>query len=322
MYRRVAQFAQIVWCVVVFAVALAFYNYPRSWWQETISQTAALWALPFGAITVAVIKRWRRVPSVIVLVLIVWCIGKVGQVLFPYVYGPPKSYPALSYSSPVRFLVVDSTQSSVNDFPRLIEREDPDVVVLTRDAGSDIFRAPNERYPFVLASSIESTRKVEVFSKLPFGAPRRTEYGFDALPAVMGSLQTPDGASFLLGAFDLLPASSQESFNKSRLTSRRLASAIKFSAEPRIVVGAFRASVTSQVVDMYVEQLKLRSIFFNGGLSRAFALVGDSIPFQRNLNVFTARKIQVSGVEDGSADERGSAFVTFTARIPRAEPGH
>ena len=325
MYRSVVQSARLVWLLIVICLTLAFFNYPRSWWQELIAATAPLWT-PFLLVGIYVQLRGftRAAFSLIGIALFslqVLCVVKVARNLAPYLYSPQKTYASVEYSSPMRFLFLDVSargqERSQSSITGLIDTKDPDIIIVARDSEKAVSSQAYARYPFVLASSADSKRKVEIFSKTSLSPPLKTDYGFGALPAVFGVFQTSDGAPFQLGGFDLLPSSSQENFNESRLTSRRLASALKFSSEPRIAVGAFRTSVTSQIVEMYVGPLKLRSVFFNSGFARCLRLIRASFPFDRNLNVFAARKIEVTELKDILSDDGSYAAILFTARIPR-----
>ena len=87
--------------------------------------------------------------------------------------------------------------------------------------------------------------------------------------------------------------------------------------KPRIVFGAFRTSRTSQVVDMYPDQLRLRELSFDSGISIVPELVRESFNFEKSQRVFTARNIIVSRVVQSKADDEGFSAVLFDARIPR-----
>lgn len=322
--RRLARFAQLV---IVSVATFALYNYPRSWWQELICETALVWIPIFvvGA-CIQLTRLIRRTFAVLTLVLVILqalCVAKVVEMARPYVYAPAKSYPKLSYSPSTRFAFIDVVaygEKSSLKARALVEREDPDVVILARFTEAPLADVLRARYPHVLASSATSERTVEILSKAPIRAAVRNEYGYGSLPGVLGDFQTSDGTPFQLAAFDLIVSSTQDSFNKSRITARRLASALKYSTEPRIVVGAFRASVTSQLVDMYVDQLKLRSIFFNSGFSRLWRCIVESLELSRNLNVFTAKNIELESEREVRAEADGFMAILFTVRVPRV-PG-
>lgn len=321
------RFARIAQLIVISLATFALYNYPRSWWQELICETGLVWIPIFVVGACVQLSRVVRgslsVLGLVIVILQALCVAKVVGMTLPYVYGPARSYPKLSYSSSTRFAFIDiialGERSSLKS-RALVEREDPDVVIFARFTEAPLADVLRVRYPHVLASSATSERTVEILSKAPIRAAVRSEYGYGSLPGVLGNFQTSDGVPFQLAAFDLIVSGTQDAFNKSRITSRRLASALKYSTEPRIVVGAFRASVTSQLVDMYVDQLKLRSIFFNSGLSRLWRCVVDSLALSSNLNVFTAKNIQLESEREIRVEADGFAAILFTVRVPRV-PG-
>jgi hypothetical protein len=97
-----------------------------------------------------------------------------------------------------------------------------------------------------------------------------------------------------------------------------MASSLKYATKPRIVFGAFRTPVTSQIVEMYSAQLHLRSLFFNQGISVLPEILKSSLDLRYNLNIFTARNIVISRLIESYADDDGFSAVLFDARIPRA----
>ena len=321
---RTIQIGRVVWFVVVLIATLALFNYPRTWVQELISESALVWG-PLCA--VGMIVQLFRFPtakfslfSVTLFTLQLMCVVRTVHIVVPYLYAAPKAYPPIPYAEPIRFLMIDISEQTRSAHPEavdaIIDRENPSVVIILRYADVPVLSKSSERYPSRVSASLESDRTVEIFSKLSFRPPLRTEFGYGALPAVFGVLETGDGAHLQVGAIDLLPAYSQDAFVKSRLTSRRLASSLKYSTEPRMVVGAFRASITSQIVDMYVDQLRLRSVFFDSGISKLWELFTQSVLFQHNLNVFMARNIQISDVVEMHGSNDAFSAILFDARIP------
>ena len=323
--QKSVQVIRFAWFVVVLIATLALFNYPRTWGQELISETALLWMPLCVGVMVFQLARFTTAPfslfGVGLFVLQLMCVVRTVHVAVPYLYAPPKGYPTLSYAEPIRFLLIDISERSWSDHPEavasLVDIENPKVVIVLRYSDGPVLSPSTERYPFTLKSSLTSDRTVEIFSKIPFQSPERNEFGYGALPAVFGVLQIGDGAHLQLGALDLLPAYSQDAFVKSRLTSRRLASSLRYTKEPRMVVGAFRASITSQIVDMYVDQLRLRSIFFDSGILKMRDLLAQSLAFKNNLNVFTARNIEISRVVESNAADDGFSAILFDARIPK-----
>jgi hypothetical protein len=306
-------------------LALAIFNYPRTWWQELICATALWWT---GLLFVAVcfdIARFRAISwswaRVAVVALQVLCIARTGQMVMPYLYARQKSYPHLVYSAPERFLFVDISERSGNAHAEalnaFVDVEGPSMIILTRYVDAPILAPVAEKFSYRFVSLPSKDRVVEVLSKLQPREPIRLDYGYAALPGVAGEFLTRDGYPLEIGAFDLLPPWKQEDFLRSRLTSRRLASVLKYTSKPRVVFGAFRTSRTSQIVDMYPDQLRLRELSFDSGVSIVPQLLKESLSFERSQHVFTARNIVVSRVVESQADDGGFSAVLFDARIPR-----
>lgn len=317
----------VVWLrlLVTAFVTLAIFNYPRTWWQEVLCATSLVWSGFFFVLLCVDIARARKISwtlsRLVVVALQVLCVARTGQIVMPYIYAKQKSYPNLAYSSPVRFLFIDISERSGNAhaaaLQAFVDVEDPAMIILTRYADTPILAAVAERFPSRFVSLPLNNRVVEVISKLQPQHPARVDYGYAALPAVAGEFRTVEGTPVVVGAFDLLPPREQDDFLRSRLTSRRLASFLKYMTKPRIVFGAFRTSRTSQVVDMYPDQLRLRELSFDSGISIVPELVRESFNFEKSQRVFTARNIIVSRVVQSKADDEGFSAVLFDARIPR-----
>lgn len=305
-------------------VTLAIFNYPRTWWQEILCATSLVWCGFFFVLLCVDIVRARQISwtlaRVVIVALQALCVARTGQIVTPYLYATQKSYPNLVYSNPVRFLFIDISDRSGNAHAAALQAfvrvEDPSMIILTRYADTPILAAVAERFTAHYVSRSSHERVVEVLSKLQPLEPPRLDYGYAALPAVAGEFQTVEGTPFVVGAFDLLSPFKQEDFLRSRLTSRRLASFLKYMSKPRMVFGAFRTSRTSQVVDMYSDQLRLRELSFDSGISILPELVRGAFDFERGKRVFTARNVVVSRIVQSNADGAGFSGVSFDARIP------
>jgi hypothetical protein len=242
----------------------------------------------------------------------------------PYLYAPQRAYPDLAYSAPVRLLFIDISERSGNAHGEalraFVEVEQPSMIIVTRYGDAPILESLADRYPSRFVSPSSGDRVVEVLSKLEPKGAVRVEYGYAALPAVIGEFATDDGYPVVIGAFDLLPPWRQEDFLRSRLTSRRLATVMKYTSKPRIVFGAFRTSPTSQIVEMYPDQVRLRGLSFDSGISFVPELIRMSLNFEEGQHIFTARTILCSRVVESKADGGGFSAVLFDARIPRESP--
>ena len=306
-------------------LAIAVFNYPRTWWQEIICATSLVWC---GILFVAVCFDLARFRSIswngtrfALIALQVLCVARTGKVVMPYLYARQKTYSHLVYSASERFLFIDISERSGSArseaLKAFVDVEDPSMIIVTRYVDVPILASITERYPSSVVSLPSKDRVVEVLSKLQTREPIRLDYGYAALPAVSGEFLTRDGIPFMIGAFDLLPPWRQEDFLRSRLTSRRLASVLKYTSKPRLVFGVFRTSRISQIVDMYPDQLRMRELSFDSGVSIVPELLKESLSFKKSQHVFTARNIVVSRVVRSQGDDGGFSAVLFDARIPR-----
>lgn len=221
-------------------------------------------------------------------------------------------------------LVVDCTggEGAHDLAEHTVEQLHPDVIVAVQDSGATC--GPVKRIQGIvheLASDVDASRRVTVISRFPFLSSWRHNLGHGALPGVFGALQVDQDAILEIGAIDLIPVRSQESFGSDRVTSRRLATLIKFSERPRMVVGAFRGSPTSQIVKMYVDELHLHSVFFNGGMARIAAIFREAIGLGAGLNVFASNDVATHNVTEYAVDPDGFSGVSFEVHVPRRAQG-
>jgi hypothetical protein len=323
-------FLQTCWLylrvVVTALLTLAIFNFPRTWWQEMICATSLIWSSIFLVLVLLDLVRFRWIrwslPRSLLVILQIACVVRTVQMVWPYMYATPKVYTKVSYTDPVRFLFVDISARQGNAhadaLKAFIDIEVPSLIVLTRFADTPLLSSVADRYPYKLTSTVENARAVEILSTFPLSDSPRRDYGYAALPAVLGEFHVQEDASLLVGALDALPPYRQDDFMRSRLTARRMASSLKYATKPRIVFGAFRTPVTSQIVEMYSAQLHLRSLFFNQGISVLPEILKSSLDLRYNLNIFTARNIVISRLIESYADDDGFSAVLFDARIPRA----
>jgi hypothetical protein len=121
-------------------------------------------------------------------------------------------------------------------------------------------------FPFIeQQQSLAEGVGIRMFSKHRILDELHGGVGFAALPAMYKKLRLPDGELLEVGALSLSPLESQEAFEDSKLTSRRIATLVRNSAQHRIVVGSFFGSPFSKIVSMYVQQGRLRSVMFGRG---------------------------------------------------------
>ena len=301
---------------------MCVFNYPRIWWQEAINSLALVWA---PALLVAIGIQLRRLVrqgvslyAVVSIILQFACVYAVFSTIKPYIAYSKKVAQDIVYSEPISIVLVDDSDRAEKAIGRgLVPTADIVVSVrTTRDQSAEPSR--NEALPFTVASVAEGVRNVEIRSRFPFKENPKQEVGYAALPAVFGTVVLPEGVALQLGAFDLLSPVSQQNFVASRLTSRRIASILRFNSTPRMVFGGFRAPITSQIVDMYPDQVRLKSVLFNQGIGGLWRRLREVFSWNSVLNVFVARNIRLEQVVEHEPQRDGWRGISFVARIPLA----
>jgi hypothetical protein len=157
-----------------------------------------------------------------------------------------------------------------------------------------------------------------VLSQFEPSEESRVSLGLDALPGLFLSLQVPQVGPVLLGALDLIPAASQDDFFASKVTSRRLATLMRYREEPRIVAGNFNATPFAPLVNMYRRQLSMRSVMFGQGLIRTFDRTGPLVRLTLD-NAFVSKDVAVIGFQaiEGISERRTT--LAWRLRVTRAE---
>lgn len=255
----------------------------------------------------------------LLLVVQVACATSVISTVTPYISHNKKENKDLIYAPPISIILVDDSAGAAKSGEALL-LPSADIVVIVKATSDQSPRVANEQeISSVVQSTAEGNRTVEIRSRLPFlGTPRR-DVGYEALPAVFGTFSVAGGTALEIGAFELLPSFSQESFVASRLTSRRIATLLRFSDTPRMVVGSFRAPITSQIVDMYPDQVRLKSVLFNKGVSGLWRRFREALSWSSALNVFVAKNIILERVVEHEPERDGWRGISFVARVPLAK---
>jgi len=306
--------------------AFCISNFPRAWWEEVVSSTAPVWCSFFVVILIVQLRNFKIAPPSFLVALAigceVFCVASTIRAVWPYVYYRRSSDQTQVLTQPLSVMFIDHPSQESGEGPpnvsRLIARLNPDLLVVLGDAGGAPTSVASEHgLRCLLASQGGSTGEITLCSRLPVMAEPDTDFGYGALPGVFGSLRVDRAVVLELGVLDLLPTWSQDSFGASRVTSRRLATLMKFSDNPRVVMGAFRSSPTSQIAKMYVEEVHLNSIFFDGGLTRLVSVMKSALGLGHGLGVFTARSIVTAKVLEYSVARDGFSGISFEMRVPK-----
>ena len=309
-----------VWIACVLLLTLCVFNYPRIWWQEAINSLALLWG-PLLLISIGIEIRgmFRRRVTVyrsISLALQVACCFSVISIVIPYITYSKNNGRDLGYSAPISILLVDDSARGLTTTEGAPLPTSDIVVIVGSMQGHTVHVENDGELPYAVQSASEREPKVEIRSRFPFNDTAKRDVGYKALPAVFGTFAVSEGTFLEIGAFDLKPSLSQEDFVASRLTSRRIATLLRFSTTPRMVLGAFHAPITSQIVDMYPDQVRLKSVLFNQGISGLWRRIKEVFSWGSALNAFVAKNIILERVTEYEYERDGWRGISFVARVP------
>jgi hypothetical protein len=112
--------------------------------------------------------------------------------------------------------------------------------------------------------------------------------GIEAFPGGVFVLQQEGSAAIEIGVMRLERSISSEVFERNRVTSRRLASLMRNSDEPRLVVAQFGTTPFSQLMAIYPKQARLRSLMFGMELSKMFEIAWPAL-VSPGSNIFVSR---------------------------------
>ena len=295
-------------------LALCHLSHPRFWLQELLCSASLYW-IPFVVLGL-MLAVWRllhrrRVTLLLLFAIItqLYLVGRVGGLLLPYIYQP-RSYASKASATTdlsIFFSQVDFASEGLAVLQQVIREKAPALVILL---GSHTELNLAERalanFPSKLRTPETGARGILILSQIPFEDPPRDNLGYDALPGVYLRLVMPGGMRTAMGVVDLLPAISPEAFSRSKITSRRLATLMRYGKEPRIVVGGFEATPFSPIVSMYSGQVGLRSVRNN---------MKDLFLYRTIDNTFVSKQIAVESFSAISGVSRQHRSFQMVLRI-------
>jgi hypothetical protein len=159
-------------------------------------------------------------------------------------------------------------------------------------------------------------RGVQLLSRLPVRGEPVHDLGVDALPGLYVALELPHGGVGEFGVLRFVEGYGQQAFQVNQVTSRRLATRVRNSDRPRMVLGSFATSSYSHLVTMFVRQGRLRSVFFGRGVRQLWELPSPLLRFQHG-NIFVSRHLAVEEVRPLWRDTQAQPGLLVRVRIPR-----
>jgi hypothetical protein len=305
----------------VFA-ALCVANRPRFWWQDRFCDAAMYW-VPISLVSLIwLTARWRKARSVL-LIIGVLCHG------YAVAFMDHKAWPFLFFSrwpeatvigQPlVSGIWIDSWGESDRSEPvaALVAQRKPDLLLVS-GYGTD--RLIDRLAVAGLTNRVRVRNpldgEIQLATRFDTVGDSFKELGIGALPGGSIRLRLPDRSELLLGTMALTRSISKESFQRNRITSRRLSSIMRNSSESRLVVANFGTSPFSQLAAIYPEQTRMRSLMFGGGLLKTFDYRRWWSHFTYS-NVFISKDLTRVGFERITLPERGSALLYFSVARAR-----
>ena len=314
-----------LWIALLIALVYSLFTYQRVWWQDVV-HTKSLILIP--PLFVAVLVNFRlflrsglRLSLVLPFALSLACLFRVSAVLKPYVVYPMGPSKKVEFVAQGSFLLVDHTETGW-DAARVgeaLRSLNPDIVVELCSVGAEEL-SPQEwsRYPYTLRSDESDQRYVVLRSIKPIQSTMALNLGVDAYPGLLASVSFAPDLTLDIGAINLETARHRLAFDRTRISARRLASGIRYSDNPRVVFGGFRAPPSSSTTTLFSDQLRLKSVLFNRGLPQVGRIILSLFKPDTILNVFTAKTIRIHDVREWSAQSDGFRGISFSADLPKS----
>lgn len=304
------------------AGALMLANRPRFWWQECFCNLALYWFAPVCVMAFLTINSLRsrafyRSVRWISLVAQLYMIIHVVVLARPYIVFD--RWPGLhenASAQEVRLMYVDRLDSSQAYDATLAElRSQRPTLLIVSGEGFDnlIARVPAGEYPVRISTAPSNSGRVHLLAQGRVKLEPLQELGFGAMPGGLVKVRI-DSRSLELGLIALQPSLSKDSFESNRISSRRLASLMRASESSRVVVGSFNATPFSQLVSVYAEQVRMRSIFFGRGFRKTFDMTRAVVAFPFT-NAFVSKDLRPVNVEVLRLAGHDRAAIAFSVHL-------
>lgn len=241
--------------------------------------------------------------------------------VWPYVSAGPAQLQQKTHTASVGGIWIDAwtVKDDSQTLLAAVHRLKPSVVALSGDIPEELSKNLSvEQYPYRVQLEAQNSREILVLSKLAFGSDLKVDLGVNAEVGGFIPLEVTETKTLRLGLLDLRQATTQAEFERNRISSRRLSSLVRNGSGTRIVVGQFSATPFSQLVSIYSQQAKVRSLRFDAGLLRSLPVVAfcrDSCPAQ----VFVSRDVTPGNFEEIRLPGRARPGVFFKVSVPLDE---
>lgn len=298
-------------------------NRPRFWWQDLFQNTALYWIVPAVCAAVWIVlqmwvaRRWSWLAAGACLAYVASSYTMLDRV-WPYISFHRWAKQSDSSVSSISGVWIDSWagQDDAGELRTVIARLRPNIVVVSGTNLDSINQgALTADYPYRVRLRAEQSREIELLSQLPFGKNAIFDLGINAevggfIPLVAGATKTVQ-----LGLLDLVHVTNSANFERKRISSRRLSALVRNSADTRIVVGQFSTTPFSQLMSLYTQQARVRSLRFNSGLPaalRTLRFCQTDCPAQ----VFVSKDVVPEIFEEFPIAGRNQSGLYFKVMVP------
>jgi hypothetical protein len=204
-----------------------------------------------------------------------------------------------------------SDRDSLHQVYAVIDSKRPSIVMVNGEfsAGglkSEVF----ELFPYRAKTRSSENGGVSILSRLPIGDNYIDDLGVDALPGGVLTLKPESCQEIELGVMALVPSRTQETLQRNLITSRRLSSLLRNSNALRIVAAQFSTTPFSQIISIYPEQTRLRSLRYGLGIKNLIKI--ENPLFSETVGqVFVSREFTRGSYELIKAAGREGAIQYF-----------
>jgi hypothetical protein len=321
---RLKAFFYVALLVTGYAVGLLVANRPRFWWQDLFHSAALYWIAPAAcaALWLAVCmwtkRRWSWFAALACLAY-AFSVGKMIDRVWPYIWFDRWSNSiADSAAVPISGLWVDSwtERDDPSALMNLVTRHSP-TIVLVSGAIPDLNSAAVslQRYPHRVELQAAGADKISFMSQLPLGSSAKLDLGINADVGGLIPLLVGENKTVQIGTLDLKYAKSAVDFERKRVSSRRLSALVRNGVDTRIVVGQFNSTPFSQLVSIYSQQARVRSLRFNAGLFEALSIL-KYCQTECPAQVFVSRDVRPGQLEEFHLDGREQPALLFKVSVP------
>lgn len=291
--------------LLVFVPVIALTNRARFWWQELIVNHALLLIVSSVGSVVYLCLRSRARPAyrcvqVLSLMLLTYHVVFVGHVLSPYVTGSPRQtgdgQERLSLAYIQRF-------SSLPGLLEFSDRFNPHILI-TQDFPIAHVSAVKGRFRYMKVASDDNDRGILIASRFSILDDVAKNLGVNAYPGAVMRIRVNRSFAPLLGVLALRPSRNQESLERNRITSRRLASVMRNGVGPRIAVLGLSATPWSQFSYIFQEQTDMKSVLEHIGW-REYIAIDKPFGIKTLHNIFVSPELHcVRAMKEVALDEQ------------------